>query len=59
MLWPILFVTGIVTACLFTGVSVLMRMKFPDRRRPEWMLAGLLRSECLDSMSFSEPVPDI
>lgn len=31
MLWPILFVTGIVTACLFAGVSVLMRMRFPDK----------------------------
>ncbi|RPK16570.1 hypothetical protein EH2_03619 [Bacillus subtilis] len=77
-MWPILFVTGIVTACLFAGVSVLMRMRFPDKSRPEWMLAGLivlgvfaiwyslvyaagkgLRSECLDSMSFSEPLPDI
>ncbi|MEY9219028.1 hypothetical protein ABIA50_003519 [Bacillus subtilis] len=37
MLWPILFVTGIVTACLFAGVSVLMRMRFPDKSRPEWM----------------------
>lgn len=36
------FVIGIVTACLFAGVSVLMRRKFPDRRRPEWILAGLI-----------------
>jgi drug/metabolite transporter (DMT)-like permease len=40
--WPILFVTGIVTACLFAGVSVLMQMRFPDKSRPEWMLAGLI-----------------
>ncbi|MFP7330823.1 YesK-like family protein [Bacillus subtilis] len=40
--WSILFVTGIVTACLFAGVSVLMRMRFPDKSRPEWMLAGLI-----------------
>lgn len=30
------------TACLFAGVSVLMRMRFPDKSRPEWMLAGLI-----------------
>nr|WP_069840027.1 YesK-like family protein [Bacillus sp. F56] len=42
MLWPILFMTGIVTACLFTGVSALIRMKFPDKSRPEWILAGLI-----------------
>lgn len=42
MLWPILFMTGIVTACLFTGESALMRMKFPDKSRPEWILAGLI-----------------
>ncbi|MED4648463.1 YesK-like family protein [Bacillus inaquosorum] len=36
------FVTGIVTACLFTGVSFFVRMKLPDRRLPEWMLAGLV-----------------
>ena len=41
-MWAILFVTGIVTACLFAGVSVLMRMRFPDKSRPEWMLAGLI-----------------
>nr|WGD71000.1 YesK-like family protein [Bacillus subtilis] len=36
-------VTGIVTTtCLFAGVSVLMRMRFPDKSRPEWMLAGLI-----------------
>lgn len=41
MLWPILFVSGIVTACLFAGVSILMRMRF-DKSRPEWMLAVLI-----------------
>lgn len=72
---PILFVTGIVTACLFTGVSVLMRMKFPDRRRPEWILAGLIVLGVFAiwyslvyvrgwegaalGMAFSEPLPDI
>lgn len=42
MVWPILFMKGIVTACLFTGVSALMRMKFSDKSRPEWILAGLI-----------------
>ncbi|MER0468803.1 YesK-like family protein [Bacillus cabrialesii subsp. cabrialesii] len=42
MVWPILFMTGIVTACLFTGVSALMRMKFPGKSRPEWILGGLI-----------------
>ncbi|MCY7910506.1 YesK-like family protein [Bacillus inaquosorum] len=41
-MWPILFVIGIVTACLFTSVSFFVRMKLPDRRLPEWMLAGLV-----------------
>ncbi|MEI1420436.1 YesK-like family protein [Bacillus cabrialesii] len=41
-MWTILFVTGIVTACLFAGVSVFLRMKLPDKRWPEWLLAGLV-----------------
>ncbi|MED0797823.1 YesK-like family protein [Bacillus inaquosorum] len=36
------FVIGIVTACLFASVSFFVRMKLPDRRLPEWMLAGLV-----------------
>ncbi|QIW78987.1 YesK-like family protein [Bacillus tequilensis] len=41
-MWPIIFATGIVTACLFAGVSVFLRKKLPSRRWPEWMLAGLV-----------------
>lgn len=36
------FVIGIVTACLFASVSFFVRMKLPDKRLPEWMLAGLV-----------------
>ncbi|MCY7905303.1 YesK-like family protein [Bacillus inaquosorum] len=36
------FVIGIVTACLFASVSFFVRMKLPDRRLPEWMLAGVV-----------------
>ncbi|MDX7996621.1 YesK-like family protein [Bacillus subtilis] len=39
--WPILFVTGICDG-LSAGVSVLMRMRFLDKSRPEWMLAVLI-----------------
>ncbi|RJS54654.1 hypothetical protein CJ481_01050 [Bacillus subtilis] len=41
-MWTILFVTGIVTACLFAGVSVFLRMKLPGKKWPEWILAGLV-----------------
>ncbi|WP_276736585.1 YesK-like family protein [Bacillus sp. (in: firmicutes)] len=41
-MWTILFVTGIVTACLFAGVSAFLRMKLPGKRWPEWILAGLV-----------------
>ncbi|MCY8138198.1 YesK-like family protein [Bacillus inaquosorum] len=41
-MWPIFLVIGIVTACLFASVSFFVRMKLPDRRLPEWMLAGLV-----------------
>ncbi|TYS08643.1 hypothetical protein FZC70_14235 [Bacillus subtilis] len=41
-MWSLVFVIGIVTACLFASVSVFVRGKLPDKRWPEWILAGLI-----------------
>ncbi|MCY7892393.1 YesK-like family protein [Bacillus vallismortis] len=41
-MWAFVLLAGILTACLFAGASVFVRVKLPDKRWPEWILAGLV-----------------
>lgn len=52
-MWPIFFVIGIVTACLFTGVSFFVRMKLPDKGCRNGCWPGWLSLACLRSGTAS------
>ncbi|MCY7916449.1 YesK-like family protein [Bacillus vallismortis] len=41
-MWSFVLLAGILTACFFASASVYVRVKLPDKRWPEWILARLV-----------------